>query len=169
MCCVGVPVTSHVLSFRFIDQSLRPHRASHSVPPRSAREARSEQSCLSQMCNKPVRRAGRRCSSALPSPPPPPPLACSQDGPLREQRTAARDGHGMPVWVGGWLGGAGTPAMQARRLVLRTLRASSRLCYVLRAGPGPVYRGQEFIHSKSTDTIDFTVWVQTSHFSGLKQ
>ena len=54
MWCVGRPVTSHGRSFRFIDQTLRARRESYSVPPRSAREARSEQSMLSQACNKPT-------------------------------------------------------------------------------------------------------------------
>ena len=60
MWCVGRPVTSHVCIFRFIDQTSRADRESHSVPPRSAREARSEQSCLSQMCNKPSRLTSAR-------------------------------------------------------------------------------------------------------------
>ena len=54
MWCMGRPVTSQGRSFRFIGQTLRADRESHSVPPPSVREARSEQSSASQVCNKPT-------------------------------------------------------------------------------------------------------------------
>ena len=53
VCGSACDVPRPELSF-YSDQTLRARRESYSVPPLSAREAQSEQSILSQACNKPL-------------------------------------------------------------------------------------------------------------------